>query len=633
MVVSSMDTTEAKYVPEFKSVPFFNIRSRIAAFLLFIAVVLATHLPTAPLTFSADDYLLRAMLLGDAALADIGFTNADPDRSVAARISDTFHFFSTPSGSLETQRYYGNLPWWSVTEGLMRPFRPLAAITHWIDYQLWPNDRVLMQVQSLLYFVLFAIAGLVLYQRLTSDWAVVVLAAAFLVFDVSMALNFSWLAARNTYLSAALGMLSIRCYMQWRDEARWRYWWGAAMGFLAALLTAEAGLAVAGYFGAYALVYDARGWKKGLISLLPFVAIVVVWRAYYNAMEFGALNIGLYLDPGRDMVGMIERVITVFPHIVVSLATGVDGLIGGVDLTYRFWLSLVCWLLVGVFVYLVGDLLKHHREARFMFLGSAFATIPHCSLLSGGNRNGTFVAIGFFFILALWCARLLQKNNTFKRRLFGAGLLALHLVLPVLLQAGTTWNLIPVTFTGRVTYPIAASPAAVTQSAFVYVNADSTNLMYYLPYEWSSDGKPLPKQMQVLAPGLSSVYLRRKSARVLELTSPGGFVLHQDSEILREDLQPAPAISSVHGKRILSGLVTSPEGDFSQGRVFSAAGMKVTVLDVKSKRITRIRIEMEDDEPLEHKQWMAFDWKSNSYISIPPPTIGQTLYFPGPLDI
>lgn len=628
-----MDTTETKYIPEFRSLSTFRIRSRVTAFLLFIVVVIGTHLPTAPLTFSADDYLLRAMLLGDAALADIGFTNANPDRSVVARISDTFHFFSVTSGSLEAQRHYGNLPWWSVTEGLMRPFRPLAAITHWIDFQLWPNDRVLMQVQSLLYFVLFAIAGLALYQRLTPDWPVALLAAAFLVFDVSMALNYNWLAARNTYLSVAFGMLSIRCYMQWRDEARWRYWWGAAMCFLASLFAAEAGIAVAGYLGAYALIYDARGWKKGLISLLPFVAIVVVWRACYSAMGFGALNIGLYLDPGRDMGGMIERVITVFPHIVVSLATGVDGLIGGVDLTYRFWLSFACWLLVVLFLYLVGGLLKHHREVRFMLLGSVFATIPHCSLLSGGNRNGTYVAIGFFFILAMWCVRLLQKNNTIGRRLIGAGLLTVHLVLPVLLQAGTTWNLIPVTFTERATYPVAASPTPVTQSSVVYVNSDATNLMYYLPYEWSSDSKPLPKKMQVLAPGLSSVYLRRKSARVLELTSPSGFVLHQDSEILRENLQPAPAISNLYSKRILSGLVTSPEADFSQGRVFSAAGMKVTVLDVKSKRITRIRIEMEDDEPLENKQWMAFDWKSKNYISIHPPRIGQILYFPGPLEI
>lgn len=627
-----MNTTGTTYSTGSNAFTLGTVIRRAAMLLAFLLLVIATHPPQVPTRFASDDYLQRAVLQGSEALASLGFSQTQPDRPVLARISDTFQFFSDKTGSLEAQRDYGNLPWWTVTKGMMHPFRPLAAFTHWLDMQLWPDNRALMQAHSLLYLILFVAAALSLYQRLTSHWPLALLATALLVFDYSTARNFEWLAARNAYLAVAFGMLSIRYYLQWREDTRWRCWWIAMLCFAASLLSAEAGLATAGYLGAYALVYDRRGWKRGLVSMLPFAMIVLIWRGYCSLMGFGASHIGLYLDPGRDPLDIIERVMEVFPLVVVSLATGIDGIITAVDLAYRFWVRLACWLLVAVFVRSIVTLLKTSREARFMFLGSVFAVIPHCTLLSAGSRSGTFVAIGFFFVLAQWIIQLVQKQNTIPVRVGGSALMLLHLFIPVSFQIAMLWHLIPVVYSPRHGYPESAVSTSIRDTSLVFVTSDSASLTYYLPYQWDVEGKPLPKRLQVLAPGLNSVYLVRTKSHVIEMSSPAGFVLNQDSPILQENLQPGPPVGKFQMYRMLEGLVTTPNDTWKRGTVIDGADMKVTVLDTTGERVTRVRIEMTDDEPFEKKLWQYYDWKAGQYKTIPAPAIGESLYIPGALD-
>lgn len=598
----------------------------------FIILAAITHLPFVPVNFFYDDFLLKAVLQGDPALVAAGVANVDVDRSLTDRLINTFHFFRSDIGTLSAQRAYGNVPWWSVTEGSMHPFRPLAAFTHWIDFNWWPDSRSLMQAHSFFYYLLFVIAGLALYRKLMPSWQLTFMAAGLLAFDASVGLNFNWLSARNSYLSTMFGLLSIYGYLQWQDHKQWRYWYCAVISFACALLSAEAGLATAGYLGAYALVYDRRGWLRGLVSLFPFFLIVLAWRFYYFAMGFGAENNGLYLDPGRDPIGMIDRVLSVFPLLVVSVATGVDGLISTVDLAYRSWLIGFCWVSVAIFIFAARGLLRTNREARFMFLGSVFAAIPHCSLLTGGSRSNAFIAIGFFYVFALWLMDLLREGNPRFMRFAGAALVVIHLVIPTVIQTGLTIRLIPIEFEESTDYPNGMYSSEASTTSIVYLNAAATNQLFYLPYRWSSDARALPKRIQALAPGLSSLYIMRKSEYELELFSPAGLVLHQNSPVLREDLQPAPAISGVHAARMVGGLLTSSADDYSQGRVFQGAGMQVRLSDAKHNRVTRVIITMDDDEALEHKQWMAYDWNTKQYRSIPPPEIGQTLYFPGPLD-
>ncbi|CBL45113.1 Hypothetical protein HDN1F_15300 [gamma proteobacterium HdN1] len=609
-------------------------RARVAAVLGFFILVLLTHYPFNDRAFSTDDYLQRVSLVGSAELAEKGFTQADPNRNLAQRLRDTFQFFSDQSGSLQAQRDYGNMSWWTVQDGMMQPFRPLAALTHWIDYKLWPNDRSMMQVHSLVYFVFFAFAALMLYQRLAPNWPIALLAASLIVFDYSMSLNFNWLAARNAYLSPAFGILCLLFYIRWREDEQVRYWHASIACFGAALLTAEAGLAIAGYLGAYALLMDRRGWLRGLVALWPFVVIVLVWRAVYSKLGFGASGIGLYLDPGRNLGDMLSQILEVFPTIVTSLATGFDALITAVDVQWRPWLVASCWAISLLGVYIIRNLLMESREARFLVLGSIFAAVPQCALLSAGARTGTFAAIGFFFVLALIIARLLSRGASRTRRVTGGALVAFHLVLPIIAMSVTEMHLLPTVSASASNYTAAPKANNLEDHSVVYITGESATRMYYLPYFWDAEGDELPKRMQVLAPGLSAVYLTRTCERTLELHSPAGFVLNQDSPLLQEDLEIAPGISKQNAIRMIDGLLTNPADEPHLGETYRNANMAVTVKEITfDGRVTKVSITMLGEEPLEKKYWQYFDWKKDRYEAVPAPVIGQTIYIPGPFDV
>ena len=251
--------------------------------LVFLVLVLLTHLPTSIVQFSADDYMQHAILSGSDTLFSLGFDVTDPNQGVSDRLTNGFHFFNTNTGSLDAQREYGNLPWWSVQSGVMQPYRPLAAATHWVDYTFFESDLYWVQWHSLVYFLLFSLAGFLLYKHLDTNPWVYVVAALMLVFDLSVMANLQWVAARNSYLAVGLGMFSLLWFIRWRETDRWHWLLLSLAVMIIGLLVAEATIAVMGYMGAYALFIDRKGWLKGCLAVIPFFLTVIVWRVLYSA--------------------------------------------------------------------------------------------------------------------------------------------------------------------------------------------------------------------------------------------------------------------------------------------------------------------------------------------------------------
>jgi len=308
---------------------FFNHRFFI---LIFSLVVVCTHVPSKLLIPAADDYMQQALLAGSDALYSIGFDNANPSIAFGDQLKNGFHFFNSEKGTVAAHREYGNLPWWSVEEGIMHPFRPLAAFTHWIDYNLLDGDLYWIQWHSLVYFLFFSLCGYLFYKSLSRDPLVYGLAVSMLVFDLSVSANLNWIAARNSYLAVAFGILALLWFIRWRETGEKRWLVSSLLVTAVGLSTAEAMVAIVGYFGAYALFLDKKGWFKGCLAVLPFFCVVVVWRLLYSANDFGAQGIGLYFDPGRDLLGFVGQLIAVVPVIGASEILGIDGLITPVSL-------------------------------------------------------------------------------------------------------------------------------------------------------------------------------------------------------------------------------------------------------------------------------------------------------------
>ena len=227
---------------------------------IYLLLVLLTHLPISNLPYNSDDYLQWSALAGVDELYEKGFTNADPNRTVTERVADAYLFMNEGTGDNDYQRDYGNLPWWSASDGVMHPYRPIAALTHWIDYAYLQADRIQLQMHSLVYFLIFAFALYRFYGRFTASPGVLFLASCLVLFDVSMSINYAWLAARNSYMVLALSLFMLIYFIRWREDVNAGK--KAALINLAlalvfwvlALMTAEGGVAAGGYLLAYALV-------------------------------------------------------------------------------------------------------------------------------------------------------------------------------------------------------------------------------------------------------------------------------------------------------------------------------------------------------------------------------------------
>lgn len=596
-------------------------------------LVVFLYFPSHPSTLDADDFLIRSQVAGSADLALRGMMLADPARPLLSRLADTFHFYSDEKGTNAIYRAYGNLPWWSSEHALMSPFRPVAAFTHWLDFSVFDADPWRMGVLKLACLMLLWVGSLSLFKKLTDSTLLACLMALLVVVDFSVFINFKWLAARNSYLAVGVGALSLLNYICWREGKGIVYLSMSAALFIVSLLTAEASIALLGYFGAYALTLDRKGWVKGCVGVVPFLLIACIWRISYSMAGYGAANIGLYLDPGRDLLGFAKQLFLVFPCIVTSMVIGVDAVTSSFSLEGRFWIRGLSWLITIGCLYLVKDLLRHDPRVRFMLLGSVLATIPHASLVSADSRSVTFVALGFFFVLALWLKSLWEKRTQGIRFNVGvAVVLGGHLLLPILMNLLASFGTVGVMFNDAKFYGAIKDQIGNQEHSLVVVNHPNPVKMFYLPFEWDYLRRPLPLSVNMLAPGMTSVSLTRESARVFYVSSRGPMAVNQQVDLTAGSDTPI----KVHGifwNQLLQGLITTSDQRYERLVSTSAGNMQITPLEVKDDVPVRVKIEFQGKEFPDEMVWEYFDWKSNEFKSMPVPAIGESVAFPGPFDV
>ncbi|MEJ2155113.1 MAG: hypothetical protein P8X96_07240 [Desulfobacteraceae bacterium] len=64
-----------------------------------------------------------------------------------------FAFGSGNPEQLHQAMEIGMVPWWTSKALKVSFFRPVTALTHWVDYHLWPDNHAMMHLHSSLWFV------------------------------------------------------------------------------------------------------------------------------------------------------------------------------------------------------------------------------------------------------------------------------------------------------------------------------------------------------------------------------------------------------------------------------------------------------------------------------------------------
>ena len=265
-------------------------------------------LSSVPSGLALDDHILRIGALGHPALPGtprsvidlFGFLDGDPDRTdvVLERVGA-----------------------WTLSPDLrLNFFRPLSSLTHALDYRMWPARAWLMHAQNLAWYGLLVWLVGIYYRRIMIGGTGWMAGAAVMLYAIDDAhgVTVGWISNRNALIAGVFGLLALIAHARVERE-HWRpgRWIGPGC-FLLALLSAEAGIAIAAYLFAYAVFLSPARWSARLAHLVPYAVVAVGWRIAYTAAGRGAFGSDLYIDPSREPLVFLVVVAERLPALLLS---------------------------------------------------------------------------------------------------------------------------------------------------------------------------------------------------------------------------------------------------------------------------------------------------------------------------
>lgn len=587
-------------------------------FLAVMAVVLTAS--TLGRGWIGDDVIHRSILLSSTlgeAVRSL-FTFLSPERNLA--LMDA-----------------GTAPWWTLPEVRVSFFRPLAVLTHWLDYRLWPEVPVLMHAQSILWYAALCLVAARFYRRFLGHTWVAGLAALLFTVDSAHVNAVASLSSRNVLLTGLFGMLVLVAHDRWRRE----HWtagalWGPFLLALA-LLSAEAGVAVGAYLAAYALFIDRSPWRQRIASLLPYLAVVVVWRLVYQSLGYGSWGSGFYVDPGQEPLRFARLALERVPLLLLGQWAGADpGLYTALSVRTDvvFWpFALLFLLSLGVVLW---PLLRRNRQASFLALGMLLATVPASAIRIPSGRLLIFVGLGALGLMAQFFGGMLDRAGWLVRfrpwRILAwilcAALLWIHLVVsPVSMTAAV--GVQDPFFENMVNLePLSEAKPEVV----VIVNIPSPGHVIYIPDARRAEGEEAPAHLRVLAPGCFGVEMTRVDTSTLLVRPDHGYLIPPGEGIgeSADDLPPAHlAYAYQYGDSFFRG----QEFPMALGERVELTGMTVTVTRMTAdgrpaEALVRFSRPLEDPTI----QWLYWDWQRETYALFDLPTVGQTVRVSGPFD-
>jgi hypothetical protein len=594
-------------------------------------------LPALNAGFIQDDLFHRTKLLEPSELPERFYDMrlSPPDSGTLPGVLRDMYAIVPTERDHEAFKDFGLLPWWTAKDFRGSNWRPLTALTHWLDYQLFPNSPALMHAHSLIWFaaVIFLVA--VLYRKLLGPVWIAGLAALLYMIDDSNYFPAMWIANRNLLLSLFFSILTLLMYHRWRQQKSVYAAVATPFLLLLSLLSTEAGIATFAYLFAYALIIESGSWRRRALSLVPSVIVIVIWRIIYNALGYGAHGGGFIIDPGSEPLRYAWAVVKRAPVLLSGQWGWQPAEMFNLFSDYaKRWnlLAAAAFLLLILIVFV--PLLRKSRVALFWFVGMILCILPICAT-SPMNRNLLFAAIGAFGLTAQFLGGLFTKESWVPRSQLWrvpAWILCLTLIIIHIVLAGVgritaprTWSFVFDTFYS--TIDIGSEPDLENKTTVV-VNAPNPFLLLGLPVLRAYENKPLPERTRILAPGFVPLEITRTGEKTLLLKAQTGHILSPETS--REDFKP----NFVYFYEEFNSLFRPENLPFRAGEQVELTGMSVEVIDIdRAGQPVEIQFHFAvslDDPSL---SWLQWNWKKGgfgSYSRFKVPAVGEKTYIPGP---
>ncbi len=566
-----------------------------------LGVVLA--LPSLGAGWVLDDYMLRAQ------------RSSDPRfEYLSAQPQNLFSFFN---GDTERTRAFmdvGIAPWWTLPGLRSAWWRPIASLSHSLDFAMWPNCAVLMHAHNLFWWGLLALAVGYFYRRFMGLSWVAGLAAVLYVIDDARGMPVGFISNRNALFATLFGLLSIMAHDRWRrGNARFGLMM-ASVWFGLSLLSAEAGIATTAYLFAYAMVLDRASLKERLVSLLPYAVIVFAWRIVWMQLGFGISGNGLYIDPGHDPLRFLAAAAVRAPLLLLGqfglppsdlyAALGSTGVLvfASLAIVFLIFMVMVSWRVVRL-----------DKTARFWALGMLLSVVPICAT-GPSDRLLFFVGLGGSALVAILLAAVFGYGSS-PGGGFGSGvgplvtpwirrlsvfLVIVHLVIaPIGMALRAMWPMGPRSFFTQVEVRTPFDASIETQDV-VIVNAPVAVQACMFPVFRGLEGDPIPRRVHILGPALGPIKIERTDARTLVVSPEIGFFPLPFDQIFREKDMP-----------------------MYEGQIVQVGDMQAEVLAM-GEHGRPIRTKFTFAQTLESSSLRWLQWSQGNYVPFSPPAIGES---------
>lgn len=567
--------------------------------IVWLALLLLT--PSLDTGLAADDYIHALMARGGGELR--GFVRGP---------LDLFRFTIGPETPL-LQRD-GVLAWWDDPQAKLAFLRPVSSLTHYVDHALWNDTPWLMHAHSLLWSAAALFLVLAVYRALLGPGLLTAMAIGIYALDDARGWFGSWIAGRNAVVATALSTLALLIYLRAREhESAFRSWLSALV-LLIALLAGEGSIAIVGYMLAHALTLDRAPLYDKLVALAPHGIALLVWRATYRSLGYGAQRSGLYFDPIGEPLGYLHAVVERAPILLFSQLGGAWS--DAFSALFAFPLLHVALVTAAVLAiaavgYAMWPLLRSDPMMRFAVLGSLFALLPACSAFLA-DRLLTWIAIGASLALArliatYWTAPETLRTSKLRVLLLPALMLWLvidHALLePIFLPSRARGNLAMRDILDRAQAGVPSDPE-IANKRVIYVNPAGVPLAAYVPIERAALGVPRAAFQTWLATADTEVRVTRSGPQSLLVQPRGGFLLSPPSRLLCGSLRAFHV-----GERVDLGPVQIE--------------VKTITADARPAQI-----EARFDRVLEDPIFVWRQWLDTTFVPFTPPALGESVILP-----
>lgn len=536
---------------------------------------------------AADDFLLQYALVGGTPLpfADVGPSGLPELASTA---------------DVHASRATGLLPWTASESFRFAFLRPLAMLTHRLDFSVWPSQPWLMHAHSVLWFGAFLTAAVTFIRRIEGPTWVAGFAALVLALDDAHGPSVGWIANRNLIMAGAFGFAALVVQHKRIDGAPA---WLAPLLFVAGLASNEGTIGLWPLAMAVIGLLDPRPQKWRDAAVLA--ALCVGWGVLWAALGMGVHHSGIYADPSGDPVGSVVQLLTNLPILLMSATSGIwaDFFSFAQPTGRRVW-WLFALTITAIATVIGVRLAARDRHAAVWGIGLLGAAIP-ISASFPSDRLLLLVSVP----AAAWLAHLLAHLRDDRRAWRVAQAVALALVVR---HVGSNVLLSPLRARSM------ENPQALVERAWKSLDLDGAEDRVVVLLNPVSDGipayslilqstayQPVPRGLHTLYSGTASLSVERLDATTLRLR-PATAWMAVPSERLSRDVARQPFI--VGDRVVLNGLSIVVDAVTSDGR---PAQTTVTF-----------------DRPLEDPLYRWHAWDVIDMRPVTPPAIGETLVLP-----